>query len=190
MTPAPPVKVTLTRRESDLKQILKLQAANLREAVGEDTAREQGFVTAKHDLPLLRAMTEAAASVIARQGRRVVGYALAMTRAFGDSVPVLRELFERQDVCTYGGQRLGEVNYLVMGQVCVAEEARGKRLVDRMYKYMRGCYALHYPYLITAIVASNTRSRRVHERIGFEVLQEFTGRDGREWILVIWDWRE
>jgi RimJ/RimL family protein N-acetyltransferase len=78
-----------------------------------------------------------------------------------------------------------------MGQICVAEEVRGQQVADRMYKYMRACYSLHYPYLVTAIDAKNTRSRRVHERVGFEVFQEFTSDDGlHDWLLVIWNWRD
>ena len=184
------IKITLARKDTQLKQILSLQAENLAEAIDPATAAEQGFVTAKHDLPLLKAMNAEAASVIAVYERKVVGYALAMTRTFGQSVPVLTELFERQDKIEHRGQLLGESGYLVMGQICVAEAARGQRVPDRMYKYLRTCYYQRFPYLITAIVAKNTRSLRVHERVGFEELERFTSADGHDWVLVVWNWRD
>lgn len=185
-----PIKLGLARGDARLKQILKLQAANTLEAVDDDTARAQGFVTAVHDLPLLRRMNEAAPAVIARRGRSLVGYALAMTREFGHELEVLRPLFERQDTIEHRGAPLGEADYLVMGQICVAEEARGRRLADRMYKYLRGCYHPRFPYCVTAVDERNTRSQRVHERIGFEELDRFRAADGREWVLVIWNWRD
>ena len=185
-----PIRITLARKKTELRQIIDLQRANLRETVGEKTATDQGFVTAVHRPEVLAEMNAAAASVIAKDGTKVVGYALTMLRRFADDVPALTELFERQDNAVYNGQRVGDTNYLVMGQICVAEAARGKRLPDRMYRYMRGCYNIHYPYLITAIDARNTRSRRVHERVGFEVLDEFRSvESGKDWVLVIWDWR-
>ena len=184
------LKITLARKDYQLKQILELQRANVIDAVDAATATSQGFVTATHDLPLLKQMTASAASVIAIEGRRVLGYCLAMTREFGESVPVLTALFERQDAIAHRGKLLGESGYLVMGQICVAEEARGQKLADRMYKYLRGCYHLRFPYCVTAIDARNTRSRRVHERIGFAELERFTAPDGRDWVLVIWNWRD
>lgn len=184
-----PIRITLARKKTELKQIIELQKTNLRETVGEEVARDQGFVTAVHDPEVLAAMNAAAASVIAKDGTIVVGYALTMLRRFADDVPALTEIVEQQNKAVYKGQRLGDTNYLGMGQVCVAEAARGQRLVDRMYKYMRGCYSIHYPYLVTAIDVRNSRSRRVHERIGFREVHEFHSNiTGKDWVIVVWDW--
>ena len=186
---SPQYRITLARKKTELKQIIALQRANLRDTVGEEVAREQGFVTAVHKPEVLAAMNAAAASVIVKDGTRVVAYALTMLRTFAADVPALTDMFVEQDSAVYNGQRVGDTNYLAMGQVCVAEEARGQRLVDRMYKYMRGCYGIHYDYLVTAIDARNTRSRRVHERIGFETVKQYTDeKTGKEWLIVVWDW--
>ncbi len=185
-----PIRITLARKKTELKQIIELQKKNLLQAVSEDTAQAQGFVTAVHDYAVLEAMNKAAATVIAKDGTKVVGYALTMKRAFANDVPALTELFAHQDEAIYEGERFGDQNYLVMGQICVAEEARGQRVADRMYKYMRSCYSLHYPYLVTAIDARNTRSLRVHERIGFKQLDRFVSeKTGKDWVLVVWNWR-
>ena len=184
------IKITLARKDYQLKQILKLQQVNVLEAVDGDTAQSQGFVTARHDLNLLQRMTASAASVIALYERKVVGYCLAMTQEFGQAIPVLAPLFERQDETEYRGAPLGQTGYLVMGQICVAEQVRGRKLADRMYKYLRGCYHLRFPYCLTAVDARNTRSLRVHERVGFTTLDRFTAPDGRNWVLLIWNWGE
>ena len=182
-------RITLARKKTELKQIIELQKKNHLAAVDADTAKQQGFVTAVHTYEVLEAMNAAAATVIAKDGTKVIGYALTMLRQFANDVPALTELFRKQDEAIYKGSRLGDANYLVMGQICVAEEARGQRLADRMYRYMRSCYSLHYPYLVTAIDARNARSRRVHERVGFEVFEQFRSEEtGKEWVLVVWDW--
>jgi len=186
----PPIRITLARKKTELKQIIELQRANLRETVGEEEAQQQGFVTAAHDPKVLADMNAAAASVIAKEGTKVVGYALTMLRSFADNVPALTEPFQHQDNAVFQGQRLGDTNYLVMGQICVAQEARGMRLADRMYKYMRSCYSLHYPYLVTGIDVRNKRSLRVHERVGFKLLTEYRSEaTGKDWVIVVWDWR-
>ncbi|MEM9929762.1 MAG: GNAT family N-acetyltransferase, partial [Bacteroidota bacterium] len=177
-----PIRITLARKKTELKQIMQLQEKNHLDAVDAATAADQGFVTAVHDYAVLEAMNNAAATVIAKDGTTVVGYALTMKRQFANDVPALTELFERQDNAVHRGERLGDLEYLVMGQICVAEAARGQRLADRMYKYMRSCYSLHYPYLVTAVDARNTRSMRVHERVGFEELVRFTSATtGKDW---------
>lgn len=186
-----PIRITLARKKTELKQIIELQKVNLLETVDEETAQDQGFVTAVHEYKVLEAMNAAAATVIAKDGTRVVGYALTMKREFANDVPALIELFHHQDEAIFRGSRFGDENYLVMGQICVAEEARGHRVADRMYKYMRSCYSLHYPYLVTAIDARNTRSLRVHERVGFKNLVRFTSEEtGKDWVIVVWEWRD
>lgn len=184
------LKITLARKEIDLKRILRLQALNLPAAVDPQVQVEQGFVSAHHDLATLKAMNSAAAAVIAKDGTTLAGYALAMTREYSEAVPLLSGIFEYQDSLTYRGKTLDEHGYIVMGQVCVAEAYRGQRLVDRMYRYYRACYSLHYRFLVTAIAPRNTRSMRVHERCGFERIGLFRGKDGKEWDIVIWDWRQ
>lgn len=184
-----PIKITLARKTADLNRILALQTANLPSALSEDEQAAEGFVSAQHSLATLQAMNQAAAAVIAKDGSSLAGYALAMTRDFSQDVPLLTGIFSYQDQLLYQGKTLAAHGYIVMGQVCVAPAYRGQRLVDRMYRYFRGCYALHYPFLVTAIAPRNTRSRRVHQRCGFEEIAIYQAPNGQEWVIVLWDWR-
>lgn len=184
------LRITLARKKTELRQIIELQKKNLPTVISAEEAKDQGFVTAVHSMESLQKMNDGAAAVITKTGTKVVGYALAMRREFAYDVPTLTFLFKEQDEAIYRGKRLGDETYIVMGQICVAEEARGQKLADRMYRYFRSCYSLHYTYLITAIDARNTRSIRVHERVGFKVFHQFQSEDGRDWILVIWPWND
>ncbi|MEM9527775.1 MAG: GNAT family N-acetyltransferase [Bacteroidota bacterium] len=138
------LRITLARKQTELRQIIELQKKNLPTAISAQEAKEQGFVTAVHTMASLQKMNDGAAAVIAKIGTKVVGYALAMRREYANDVPSLTFLFEEQDQTMFRGKRLGEETYIVMGQICVAEEARGQKLADRMYRYFRSCYSLHY----------------------------------------------
>lgn len=186
----PKIRLTLARKKTELKQILALQKANLRERLTEEQAEAQGFLTGVHTYEVLEAMNAVTPSVIVKQGTKVLGYALAMTEPFAAQIPSLAPIHAFQNDTLYRGERLGDLGYLAMGQVCVAESARGRKLPDRMYRYLRTCYQHRFPYLVTSIDVNNLRSRRVHRRAGFEEVREGTLDTGQTWVVVVWDWRE
>ena len=184
-----PIRLTLARKPTELKQILALQRENLLNTISEEEAREQGFLTARHEPDVLARMNANTPAAIVKQGRRVLGYALAMTSEFAKEIPVLQPLIARQDRLLIDGRPLGEATYLNVGQLCVGKEIRGKRYADRLYKYLRGCYHPRFEYLVTGIRTDNTRSLRVHQRVGFREVDEFTDENGYDWVNVVWAWR-
>ena len=72
------ILIKYAESESDLKQILKLQNANLIQNASVDAERSDGFVTVKHNLKLLTKMNNAERQVIATYNDKVVGYAIVM----------------------------------------------------------------------------------------------------------------
>lgn len=184
-----PIRLTLARKPTELKQILALQRENLLNTISEEEAREQGFLTARHEPDVLARMNANTPAAIVKQGRRVLGYALAMTSEFAEEIPVLQPLIAQQDWLLIDGRPLGEATYLNVGQLCVGKEIRGKRYADRLYKYLRGCYHPRFEYLVTGIRTDNTRSLRVHQRVGFREVDEFTDENGYDWVNVVWAWR-
>lgn len=186
MAPAPEYEITCARTDADLEQILALQAANLHEMVGADERREQGFVTLRHDLALLREMCLPHAHVVARvRGTdEIVAYALVMMNEFRPRLPLLEPMFVRLESVRWRGQAIADLRTYFMGQVCVAKEHRGQALVERMYAEHRRLMSPHFDLMITEIDRANTRSVRAHEKSGFEVIDEYTGDDGRAWVVV------
>jgi SAM-dependent methyltransferase len=173
----------------DLRQILDLQAANLPSALTPDAIASQGFVTVRHDMDVLRRMNEAAPAIIARDGARVVGYALVMPRTFAADVPILAPLFQMLDGLSWKGAALHEhPRWFVMGQVCIAEGYRGRGIIDGLYRTMADAYRDRYDFTITEVAARNTRSLRAHARVGFETLQRYTdGTTGETWHVIVLD---
>lgn len=185
------ITVTTAQFEADLRGILALQRANLRRALPADVATAQGFVTLQYTLDQMRQMHQAGPSVIAKDGDAVVGYVITTLPETRQFVPELGNLFDQIDTLTYQNRPLPTYAYYVAGQVCVADGYRGQALLDRMYQHHRTIYADQFQLLITDISALNTRSLRVHERIGFQSLQRFyEPTAGEEWVVVVWDWKK
>ena len=100
----------------------------------------------------------------------------------------MADLFNVIDTKTYKGQLLKEVNYVVVGQLCVGEGYRGQGLVKRLYDHFRDCLSSQYEYLITDVAQSNTRSLNAHKKSGFQVIDTLVYA-GIGWDIVLWDWR-
>jgi hypothetical protein len=185
------ISITTVQSEADVEGILALQQANLRKNVPVDIQLDQGFVTVEHDPAVLTRMNQAAPSIIAKDGDRVVGYALTMLPEFGADVPELIPLFSLINSLNYNDKSLGDYAYYVMGQVCVADGYRGQQMFDRMFQHHRNVYGDRFQLLITDISANNTRSLRAHARVGFETLHSFHDSTiGETWVVVLWDWQK
>jgi ribosomal protein S18 acetylase RimI-like enzyme len=181
------VVIKRVSENEELVAIEQLQAINLRKNIDSDTALSQGFLTAEYTLEYLKAMHDASPSIIAKDGNTVVGYALVTTKEVKHGHDLVADLFNVIDTKTYKGQLLKEVNYVVVGQLCVGEGYRGQGLVKRMYDYYRDCLSPEYKYLITDVAQANTRSLNAHKKSGFQVLDTLVYA-GIGWDIVLWDW--
>ena len=87
--------ITYTRctKISELEQILILQKTNLPQSLSENEQQSEGFVTVHHDFDLLKRMNDACPHTIAKDGDKVVGYALSMHPKFGNEIEVLVPMF-------------------------------------------------------------------------------------------------
>ena len=182
------LQFTTADTEQDLAGILRLQRENLAMNLSPEEVGSQGFVTVVHRPDDLRAMNEIERHVIVKDGETVVGYLLAMTPASKADIPVLIPMFETFDAVLYHGRPISAYQYIVVGQVCVGKDYRGKGVLDRAYDKYRAEFAERYDFAITEIATRNTRSLRAHERIGFNEVHRFTGPDGEEWSVVVWEW--
>ena len=176
----------LSNGGSDLDGILALQRANLRTRISLAQAAAQGFVTVEHTPEILAQMHALGASVVAKVGSEVVGYALTMTRECRPLLPVLEPMFARFDELSYGARPLRDRSFYVMGQICVAESMRGRGVFDAMYQAHREHFSGSYQLLLTEISARNPRSLRAHARVGFSELTRYRD-ETDDWVIVGWD---
>jgi len=166
------IKVDLVKDESELEQILQLQRRNL-------TYTEDGFVTVRHTLDILRSFHAAMPSVVAKQDDTVIGYAISMPRDASKLVPVLEPMFRRLD----GLAVLENRRWYVMGQVCIDQDWRGCGVFDGLYLEHRRRFSGRFQWLVTEISMRNRRSQRAHQRVGFIEIDHY--RDPQdEWSVV------
>jgi GNAT superfamily N-acetyltransferase len=191
--PAAPgaVRFATVATAAEVRQIAALQAANLPSALTPEAIASQGFVTVRHDPAVLARMNAEAPGIVAKDGERVVGYALVMPREFAADVPILAPLFRMLDTLSWRGVPLRDSSrWFVMGQICIAEGYRGRGIFDGLYRTMAEAYRDRYDFTVTEVAARNTRSLRAHARAGFETLRRYTDpTTGEDWHVIVRDWR-
>lgn len=180
-------QIRTAKSKSDLQGILDLQWENHLSRVSDEVKQADGFVTVRHTPEQLLALQSIAPHVIALEEDEVVGYILAMTKASRDLIPVLIPMFDQFDQVYFKGKKIADHHYLVIGQVCVGKDQRGKGLFDQMYKAYKDEFSHRYSFAITEIAQSNVRSLAAHRRVGFEVIHEFED-ETKAWAIVAWDW--
>ena len=166
-----------------------MQALNLKQNITAEEAIEQGFLTAAYTIEYLQEMNAVSPSIIAKDGDKVVGYALVATKDIRKGHDLIEGLFDAIDACEYNGKLLRDVNYVVVGQLCVAKEYRGQDLVQKLYGHFRDCLSNEFTYLVTDVAKANLRSLKAHKKRGFQVINELTY-GGFGWDIVLWDWNE
>jgi ribosomal protein S18 acetylase RimI-like enzyme len=173
----------------ELAQILKLQQAYHVSSLSVDDANRDGFVTVMHSMDLLKKMNLAAAQVIAKDGEKVIGYALVMLKSFSDMIPVLQPMFNRLSTVNYGGKKVTDYSFYIMGQICVAENYRGKGVFDSLYQKHKELYSSSYDLCVTSVSTRNKRSMSAHERVGFETVLTFRD-ETDEWNILVWNLKD
>ena len=178
----------LATTDREIQEIRDLQEVNLKGNVTAENCLSDGFLTAKYELDFLNAMNELTPAIIAKQNGVLVGYALATDRSLLAQHPLLKDLGTQINKIPFGGKFVGDFDYLVVGQLCVAKEVRGQGLAQQLYWQFKNVYENRYPFAVTDVDRANTASLRTHLKVGFEVVS--TLRYGnRDWDVVIWDWK-
>jgi GNAT superfamily N-acetyltransferase len=180
------LQISLARTDAELQGILQLQRDNLKINLSSEESQQQGFVTLRHDLTLLRQMNHPHPHVIAKTGNQVVAYALVMMPEMAGHIPELTQMFERIGTHSFRGKPLTADRFAVMGQVCVARDYRSTGLFAQLYQRLTDSLKTHLDCLITDIAAHNTRSLRAHEKVGFTTLDTYP-EDDTTWHIVLLD---
>ncbi|KAG7338555.1 acetyltransferase [Nitzschia inconspicua] len=184
----------VSQTEEDLQQILELQQANHASTLSPEELKSEGFVSAQHDLEILRKMHQEYPHILAKvtvNGEStVVGYALCMNRSAEEHIEILSGLFSTIDTAQYRNKSLAGSRYFVMGQICIAKSYRGQHGVfGGLYRHMRTIMAPHFEYVVTSVATRNPRSLRAHIKVGFEIIHQYSS-FGQDWNIVLWDWKD
>jgi hypothetical protein len=180
--------ITFTTAQSTavLQSILDLQERNLFTRVSPLEAKEQGFVTVKHDLAMLERISGPYRHVVAMDGGSLAGYALVMLKEFGNDIPVLIPMFEQIDGMTIGARSFSEIDYFVMGQICIDKPYRGRGVFQGMYQELRRRMCDDFEMVVTEVATRNTRSLRAHANVGFQEVARYVSPENESWNVISW----
>lgn len=163
----------------ELEQILDLQQRNLIKNISQEEKEKEGFVTVEHSLDVLKAMNDMCGHFIAVDEQEVVGYALCMHPKFADAIEVRRPMFHEIE------KALGsKVNYMVMGQICVAKSHRRQGVFRKLYQTMKEKLPKGFDQIITEVDGKNKKSLAAHKAVGFKPLTIYQSGE-REWCVLI-----
>ncbi|MAO16131.1 GNAT family N-acetyltransferase [Flagellimonas marinaquae] len=163
----------------ELEQILDLQQRNLPKNISQEESTKEGFVTVEHTLDLLKSMNDVCGHIIAVDDGQVVGYALCMHPQFAEDIEVLRPMFGEIDKALES-----KLNYMAMGQICVAKSHRGQGIFRKLYQTMQEKLPEGFDTIITEVDGKNKRSLAAHTAIGFTTLTIYHS-DGKEWHIIM-----
>ena len=180
--------VCLATTDREIQEIRDLQEINLKENVTSENRLSDGFLTAKYELDFLKAMNGLTPAIIAKQNGVVVGYALATDRTLLAQHPLLKDLGTQINKIPFGGKFVGDFDYLVVGQLCVAKEVRGRGLAQDLYAQFKANYENRYPFAITDVDRENLASLKTHLKVGFQVVSMLQY-GSSNWHVVVWDWK-
>ncbi len=181
------MKAKLVDNDADLHQILAIQKENHLDSVSITTKKEKGFVTVKHDFETIKKLNAKAPQIVVSNGVEIVGYALVMLKECKGLIPVLVPMFTLFESIQYKGRNLSELNYYVMGQICIADGYKRKGLFEKLYLKHKEVYSKQFDYCITEVSSSNTPSMKAHEKVGFKTIYTFCDTTD-EWHVLLWDW--
>jgi predicted GNAT family N-acyltransferase len=176
--------------EKQILQLLKLQQENLKKNISKSEMEDQGFVTVEHNFEKLNTMNQAQAQIIATIGDDLVGYALSMPTSFKNVIPELTPMCELLDSLTFKSKKLSEYKYYIMGQICIAKNARGLGIFQKLYLQHAIEFSKDYDFIVTEVSINNKRSMRAHSKVGFETIHEYFDPENNDtWAVVLWDFK-
>lgn len=173
--------------DEELNEILQLQQQNLPNSLSKEERELEGFVTVQHTFDVLKKMNETCAHIIAKDGDKVIGYALCMHPDFGNSIEVLKAMFQEIDAFlkTSEAQNSEKTNrdYIVMGQICIDKQFRRQGIFRNLYELMQKQVLPTYSRIITEVDAANKRSLDAHYAVGFKKMKTYKS-NGQIWELI------
>jgi hypothetical protein len=180
----------IIKRLSSRKEIIgvkELQSSNLKTVLDETEISKQGFLTAEYSIEFLEKINKIQPSIIMVDKEKVIGYALVISRKIYGIHNLIDGMFNKIDDLIYQEEKLKEVNYSIVGQLCIEKSYRGTGLVNKIYNFYRKELSEDFKYLVTGVDEKNVRSIKAHFNTGFEIIGKisFNSCPGH---IIIWNW--
>lgn len=183
-----PITFHLTESLDELRQIKDIQKRHQKESIAPELRETAGFVTAEYEISLLEKMHNLLRSIIAKDGDKVVGYALVADHRIIGCHNLLDDLFSQINKLSFDSHPLKDTNYTIVGQLCVDSDYGRRGIAQGLYKKYQESYSGSFDYCITDVDCNNPRSLRTHLRAGFQTIHKIEYGNA-EWDIVLWNWK-
>ena len=148
----------------DIPGVLALLKAN---HVDNVTDKSQGFVTTNMTELQMAALIEQENGVtIAKDGDRIVAFALAASWEFWSEWPFFAYMIQELPKFRFEGQQLDTKNSYQYGPVCVDQKYRSNGIFEKTFFASLASMRDRYPIMATFINQLNPRSYAAHTRKG------------------------
>lgn len=146
----------------DIPAVLALLKANHADNVADKT---NGFVTTNMTEQQMASLMEQENGVtIAKDGDKVVAFALAASWKFWSEWPFFAYMIEELPKFSFEGQQLTAENSYQYGPVCVDQDYRGSGIFEKVFFASLASMRDRYPIMATFINQINPRSYAAHTR--------------------------
>jgi ribosomal protein S18 acetylase RimI-like enzyme len=168
------LEATIVATDDELLQVHHLNQQNLKQNLDKESLELEGFVNWLYSLELLKKMYRLSPSIIIKEERKVIGYALTTLKESEAFHPDLEIMFHNLETVQYKSKPLSSYHFYCMGQICVAKGYRGKGIVNMLYQKHKEVYSGLYDFLLTEISTGNHRSLKAHRKIGFKSIYTYS----------------
>lgn len=176
-------------KESDIKQIKKLQEENHYSNVSDEEKKKEGFVSVRTDVKLLGGINIELGIIVAVKGVIVVGYAIPLSLKHCEEIPLLEPFITRILELIYKNEKLSKYKIIIYGQICVKKGYRGGGIAEAMNVKLSNMLRKNFDLAVTEISDQNPRSLHfTTKKLGFEVIDEYSA-EGRSWYVLVKDSR-
>ena len=157
------MRITLAAME-DMEGIFSLLKANHISHI-QESDKADGFVTTNLSSEQLTALiTREQGVTIAKEGRKVLAFAMAAPWSFWREWPLFAYMIEKLPEFQLGGQTLTIENSYQYGPICIDKSVRGTGVFEQVFYASLAGMRNRYPMMATFINQINHRSYAAHTR--------------------------
>ncbi len=173
--------------QNDIPGILSLQERYLFRNLSE-TERKKGFVTTPFTIPQMEEILQQDGLFVAEnKANEIIAYAFAGSWNYFSQWEIFNFMVDRFPQLSFHGKEITTTNSFQYGPVCIAEEYRGKGLLNQLFEEMRITLLKRYPISITFINKVNVISEKAHtKKLGWKIIENLslTTTLTSDWLLT------
>lgn len=157
---------------SDLAGVLQLQKANLYSELSEKE-REKGFVTTPFSEQQILDIIKLDGLFVGEENSTIIAYVFAGDWHYFQQWPIFPFMTARFPKLSFNDSSVTTENSFQYGPICIALDFRGQQVMRELFEEMRLLWVQKFSVSITFVNKANKISVRAHEKIGWELIDEF-----------------